>query len=493
MGRDMKKRPNIIVFLMDDLGWQDTSLPFHTEVTELNRTYHTPNLERLAAEGVKFTQAYAHCVCTPSRASLMTGLNPARHRITNWTFGKDEMKKGEINHPALDFPFWNTNGISPVAGDPHAAHVVTVPTLLKEAGYHTIHVGKAHFGAIGTIGADPLNLGFDINIAGHAAGAPASYYGEDCFAAPERDPQGLWSVPGLSKYHHKKTYLTDVLTQEALPLIDDAAASGKPFYLYMSHYAVHTPIQEDPRFHQKYVDAGLHPIEAKYASMIESYDKSLGDIMTRLRKLGIEDDTIILFMSDNGGLSAQHRGGELHTHNRPLSSGKGSAREGGIRVPMVVKWPGVGKPGSKCDTPVIIEDFFPSILEMAGASECRQIGGELDGISFAPLVRGSETYPNDRPLFWHYPNLWGPTGPGIGPSSTIRKGDWKLIYYHEDSSYELFNLAQDIGESNNLVEKEPGKARVLADRLRRYLVEVDAQMPKRKDTGEPVPLPGANL
>jgi len=488
----MKNRPNIIVFLMDDLGWQDTSVPFHTEVTPFNRRYHTPHLERLASQGMKFTQAYAHTVCSPSRVSLTTGLNPARHRVTNWTLQKNEIKPAERDHPSLTFPMWNVNGITPVAGVEHAVHAVTLSMLLRDAGYHTIHVGKAHFGALDTPGADPRNLGYDVNIAGHAAGGPASYYGKDDFGNKAKGPARVWGIPGLSKYHGKDVYLNEALTLEAIHQINDAVSADQPFYLYMSHYAVHVPIQADPRFHQKYVDAGLDPIESEYASMIESYDKSLGDIMVCLQRLGVEDDTIILFMSDNGGLSAegQGRGGEPNTHNKPLSSGKGSAREGGIRVPMVVKWPGVVKPGSGCAVPVIVEDFFPSVLEMAGVTEYTQIGGKIDGLSFVPLLRRSPDYPKDRPLYWHYPNNWGPTGPGIGASSTIRKGDWKLIYYHLDARYELFNIANDIGETTNLADQEPGKVKMLADRLRHYLLEVDAQMPSRKATGEPVPLPG---
>ena len=495
----METRPNIIVFLMDDLGWQDASVPFHTEITPFNRRYHTPNLERLAADGVKFTQAYAHCVCTPSRVSLMTGLNPARHRVTNWTWEKNQIKRSEQDHTDLVFPMWNVNGLSPVEGYENAVHAVALPMLLRRAGYRTIHVGKAHFGALDTPGADPLNLGFDVNVAGHAAGAPASYYGKDHFGNILEERRRAWAVPGLAKYHGKDIHLNEALTREAVRQIDDAVTLGKPFYLYMAHYAVHTPIQADHRFHKKYVDAGLDPIESQYASMIESYDKSLGDITRHLRTVGIEDRTIILFMSDNGGLSAHQRGGEPHTHNKPLSSGKGSAHEGGIRVPMVVKWPGVARGGSVCDVPVIIEDFFPTILEMAGVTDYRQVGGKLDGLSFVPLLRQTSRsdaeadvrcYPEDRALYWHYPNNWGPTGPGIGAHSTIRKGDWKLIYYHLDGRYELFNLAEDIGETRNLAGEEPGRVKLLADRLRHYLLEVNAQMPLRKTSGEPVPLPG---
>ena len=202
---------------------------------------------------------------------------------------------------------------------------------------------------------------------------------------------------------------------------------------------------------------------------------------------------IVLFMSDNGGLSAHGRGGKPHTHNKPLSSGKGSAHEGGVRVPMIVAWPGVTKPGSQCHRPVIIEDFFPTILQLAGIQHANQIGGVIDGKSFVPMLQGrtaAETEP--RELIWHFPNNWGPKGPGIGPSSAIRRGDWKLIYYHADQSYELFNLARDLGERHNVADREPEVRKRLAQALRRRLQAVEAQMPFIRATGKRVPYPGVD-
>jgi len=221
-------------------------------------------------------------------------------------------------------------------------------------------------------------------------------------------------------------------------------------------------------------------------------DKSLGDIVANIERHGLTDDTIVLFMSDNGGLSAGGRGGKAHTHNKPLSSGKGSAHEGGVRVPMIACWPGVSKPASICSAPVIIEDFFPSLLELAGVKGYEQIGGVLDGVSFAPLLREPDAAPTARAFFWHYPNCWGPKGPGIGASSAVRQGDWKLIYYHDPeraARYELFDLAVDLGEQKNLFADRPEKARELADVLRRFLVETKAQMPIVKKTGKAVALP----
>ncbi|MBM3293776.1 MAG: sulfatase [Candidatus Aminicenantes bacterium] len=484
------KKPNIILFLVDDLGWQDVSVPFFKDRTPLNARCRTPNVERLAADGMKFTQAYASAVCSPTRVSLMTGMNAARHRVTNWTLRKNVPT--DAAHETLDFPAWNVNGMSPVPGVERTAYGTPLPALLREAGYRTIHCGKAHFGAIDTPGADPKSLGFEVNIAGHAAGGPGSYLGEHGFSAAWRKGESVWDVPGLEAYHGRDVFLTEALTREALKAVEAAVKDRKPFFLHMAHYAVHTPIEEDQRFIQSYLDAGLDPIEAKYAAMIEGMDKSLGDIMGYLERRGLAGETIILFMSDNGGLSAAARGGTPHTHNRPLSSGKGSAHEGGIRGPMVVKWPGVVRGESACETPVIIEDFFPTILEMAGVRGAETVQ-PVDGRSFVPLLRGSSLFPRNRPLFWHFPNNWGPAGPGIGASSTVRRADWKLIYYHADRRFELFNLAEDIGETENLAGKRPEKAEELASLLTVYLKSVDAQMPVDRGTGEPVPWPSEAL
>ncbi len=473
--------PNILVFLVDDMGWQDTSVPFHTENTPFNERYNTPAMEKLAAQGMIFTQAYSNSVCTPTRVSLLTGMNAARHRVTNWTLRKGGDQ--EPRHPYLNHRNWNVNGLSPEPGVTGTVYATPLPAILKNAGYHTIHVGKAHFGAMDTPGADPLNLGFEVNIGGHAAGAPGSYEGLDSFGNSRNN---AWDVPGLEKYHGEDIYLTEALTREAIAALEENLRTGQSFFLYMSHYAVHTPIMADKRFVQKYLDAGLDQKEASYASMVEGMDKSLGDLMEWLGNNGLEDNTIILFTSDNGGLSAVARGGEKHTHNRPLSSGKGSAHEGGIREPMIVSWPGQRASG-KIEQPVIIEDFFPTILEMAGIEQWETVQ-DIDGISFAGLLEGKKM-DYSRPLFWHYPNFWGPSGPGIGPSSTIRKGDWKLIYYHDKRDFELFNLAKDIGETKNMYKEKAEIADSLARILGDYLRSVKADMPYDSSLNDNVPWP----
>ncbi|EIJ39584.1 arylsulfatase A family protein [Galbibacter orientalis DSM 19592] len=478
--------PNIVVFMVDDLGWQDTSVPFWNKKTPFNQLYKTPNMERLAKEGMKFTQAYATPVCSPTRVSFMTGMNAARHRVTNWTLEKN--KATDYEDEDLSFPAWNVNGISPEEGVGRTVLATTLPQILKDNGYQTIHVGKAHFGAIDTPGENPLNLGFTINIAGHAAGSPHSYLGTEDFGN-NGDKKHLNDVPGLEKYYGKDIFLTEALTREALIALD--SVKSKPFFLYMAHYAVHIPLYGDNRYLQKYIDKGLDEEEAKYASMVEGMDKSLGDIMNYLDENDLAENTIILFMSDNGGLSAHKRGGELHTHNKPLASGKGSMYEGGIREPMLVKWPRVIKPESVTNEYLIIEDFFPTILEMAGIEKVETIQ-QVDGKSFVPLIKKNKTS-NNRSLFWHYPNRWGGNGPGIGTSSMIRKGDWKLIYFYKDQHFELYNIPNDIGEENNLSHKERKVVSELASELTNYLKQVKAQLPIDKKTKKTVKYPAETL
>ncbi len=255
VGAEPVKRPNIIMFLVDDMGWQDTSVPFWTQETPFNKRYHTPAMERLASEGMMFTQAYASCVCSPTRVSLMSGMNAASHRVTNWTLERNKPVDGKSD--ILSYPDWNVNGVQPVDTIPHSVYATMLPQLLKENGYFTIHCGKAHYGAIGTPSADPLNCGFDVNIAGHAAGGPGSYLGTENFGNSEKGAYTLpWGVPGLEKYHGDSIFLTEALTREAIRTLDQVKPTGKPFYLYMSHYAVHIPLYADQRYYEKYLDMG---------------------------------------------------------------------------------------------------------------------------------------------------------------------------------------------------------------------------------------------
>lgn len=482
-------RPNIVLFMVDDMGWQDTSLPFWTKRTPLNEKYHTPHMERLASQGMMFTQAYACSVSSPTRASLMTGMNAARHRVTNWTLRKNVSTDGKSE--VLSFPDWNMNGICQASGIPHTYEVNSLAQLLKNSGYHTIHCGKAHWGAIDTPGENPHHFGFEVNIAGHAAGGPASYLGEENFGnRTDEKSSSPFAIPGLKDYWGKDIFATEALTREALKALDKAKNLQQPFYLYMAHYAIHIPINRDKRFYTKYIDAGLSEKEAAYAALIEGMDKGLGDIMDWLETNDLDKNTIIIFMSDNGGYAtgSQWRDKPLYTQNAPLNSGKGSAYEGGIREPMIVKWSGVVQSGTTCNDYLIIEDFFPTILEMAHVKNYKT-KQSIDGVSFMPLLHGKKGTNKNRSLYWHFPNLWGNTGPGIGTTSTVRKGDWKLIYYYETGRKELFNIAEDIGETTNLATKHPEIVRILSMDLGGYLRSVSAQRPSFKVTGKPCPWP----
>ena len=485
--KNPKEKLNIIMFLVDDMGWGDTSVPFWTKRTYLNDRFHTPNMERLASQGMIFTQAYACSVSSPSRTSLMTGMNAARHRVTNWTLNKN-ISVDKLDEK-LEFPEWNVNGLQPTDTVTRGVFATTLPQLLRNNGYYTIHCGKAHWGSNNTPGSDPLNLGFDINIAGHAAGAPGSYLGEKNFGNTSKNMiTQPWGVPGLEKYYGDSIYLTEALTREAIHALDKALETKKPFYLYMAHYAVHVPLEPDSRFYQKYILKGLDEREACYASMIESMDKSLGDLMNYLEEKNLNENTVILFMSDNGGLSAHGRGGIPNTHNYPLKSGKGSIYEGGIRVPMIVKWPGKTKPFSICNEYIIIEDFYPTILEIAGIKKYETVQ-KLDGKSFLPMLSQPGVRSSNSDLIWHYPNNWGVSGPGIGTYSSIRSGDWKLIYWYQNQNFELYNIKEDIEEKSNLFKEKPLIAKKLAKRLGKYLKTVDAQRPILKNNSKPAPWP----
>lgn len=488
-GGQESERPNIILFMVDDMGWQDTSLPFWSERTANNLKYETPNMEALAAKGMKFTQAYAASISSPSRCSLITGMNAARHRVTNWTLEKD--KSTDIASETIKTPNWNVNGITQSENFPHTFRATSFVQLLKENGYRTIHCGKAHFGAIGTPGADPAHFGFEVNIAGHAAGGLATYLSELNYGHnDDGTPTSPMAIPGLEKYWGSGVFATEALTMEALSALDMEKAGERPFFLYMSHYAVHIPIDKDPRFYEKYLKKGLSEKEAAYASLVEGMDKSLGDIMKWLEDNELDRKTILIFMSDNGGLATQPywRDGEPYQQNAPLNCGKGSLYEGGVREPMIVYWPGITAPGSICNSYLMIEDFFPSILEMAGIERYRTIS-PVDGKSFVPLIKGTGDPSRGRSLVWNFPNIWGNSGPGLNLNCALRNGDWKLVYYYETGKKELFNIKEDISETKDVSEENPGIVRKLSRKLGRYLRSVDAQRPEYLPSGTPCPWP----
>jgi arylsulfatase A-like enzyme len=481
-----QQRPNIILILIDDMGWQDCSVPFWSQITESNKRYHTPNMERMASQGLKFTNAYAAPVCSPTRVSLMSGMNAAHHKVTNWTLDKDQSV--DYSDSLLQSPEWNINGLSTQAGIKQSVFVTPLPQIMQQAGYFTIHVGKAHFAASNTPAADPVNMGFDFSIAGHAAGAPGSYLGEKNFGNIKGQHSLPWGVPGLEKYHGTDIFLTEALTREAVSAMEIPLKKHQPFFLYLAHYAVHIPLEADKRFYQRYIEKGLDSSEAKYASLIEGMDKSLGDIMKYIEERGIEKNTVIIFMSDNGGLSLPPRKGMPYTHNLPLRSGKGSVYEGGIRVPMLLKWPAVVKPGTVSSQYLIAEDLFPTLLDMAGIKKYNT-AQQVDGRSFLTALKNPDIINNKTVLVWHFPNKWiVKDGPGINFFSAIRKGRWKMVYNIKTGSRELYDLQTDIGEQLNLSSVHPQILKELSSLLGKRLRQWKGQMPVIKKTGLAAPM-----
>lgn len=524
-------KPNIVFFIIDDMGWVDSSVAYGEEVYPNNLKFYTPNMQRLASQGVMLTNAYACPVSTPTRTSLITGVNAAHSRITNWTSttkdtpsdatgGAVAMAQSGVNEDLTGRfvrPDWNLNGMSPVEGIENTLYATPLPRLLQDEGYYTIHVGKAHWASAGTPGASPYNMGYLVNVSGTVAGMPRSYYSEDNYG---NTPQ-LWNmlaVQNMTEYYGTGIHLTEALTREALKTLDFPITNDIPFYLYFAHYATHTPIQRDPRFIQKYLDAGLDAGQARYASMVEGVDKSLGDLLDFLEKRGVAEDTIIIFMTDNGGNAENKaKGGVRFMHNLPLRNGKGSVYEGGIRVPMMVKWSGKVAPATRVNTPVICEDMFPTILEMAGVKGY-DVVQDVDGKSLVNLVtKGSKLAEKaakkgeiadqkaanafvvpesvsgidpERTLIFHYPHQWkGYELEDIDYLSAMRKGDWKLVYRMRTGALELYNLEDDLGEQNNVAAANPEKVKELAAELSAKLREWKSPMPTSRANGKVVPMP----
>ena len=492
------EHPNIILFLVDDMGWQETSVPFYKEETPLNRRYRTPNMEEMAKQGVKFMQAYACAISSPTRCSLMSGMNAARHRVTNWTL--EYNTKTDAGSTVINLPDWNYNGIQPaaVATDhdlDNGTPITSFPEILQNAGYYTIHCGKAHFGSLTTSGADPENFGFDVNIAGGANGGPGSYLAENEYGS------GSFHVSGLEDYYGTGTFLTEALTQEALKAIEKPINENRPFYLYMSHYAIHSPYDPDTRYTGNYTNyfdeqlqANLNTQEINHAALVEGMDKSLGDIMQYLKDHpDVAQNTVVLFMADNGGQAVSVRQGRAnYDQNWPARGGKGSAYEGGVHEPMMLYWPGNTniKQGSENHSRIMIEDFFPTILDLAGVKDYETVQ-KVDGKSFADILR-DPTIERTRTNIWHFPNLWGEsqnTAEGYGAYSAILKGDYRMIYFWESQERRLYNIKEDIGETNNLAKAEPELLKELSKELTDSLKAYDAQRPSYKETGEVIPWP----
>ncbi len=465
-----------MVFLVDDMGVMDTSLPFLTDEAgnpkryPLNDYYRTPGMERLAKKGIRFNQFYAMSVCSPTRISIMTGQNAARHRSTNWINerGDNAGKNGA--------PDWNWEGLK--KGD------VTLPGILSQSGYRTIHVGKGHFGPYDHDGAEPLNLGFNVNVGGSAFGAPGSYFGEKSYGHATKRKNH--AVPHLEKYHGTKTFLSEALTIEAKKRVAKAVDDKKPFYLYFAHYAVHAPFDSDPRFADHYKDSGKPKNAQAFATLIEGMDKSLGDMLDQFDDLEIAENTLVLFLGDNGSdapLGNQHD----VACAAPLRGKKGAHYEGGMRVPFIAAW---AKPNpenawqKKLPIPAggiqhqvaSVEDLFPTILELTGVE--RPADHKVDGQGLQTLLSGKTDAARPEQFLMHYPH-------GIHRSNyftTWRDGDWKVIYHtlpkipttgkhiqFEGGNYQLFNLAKDPFESTNLADSNPKE-------LARMMKELIAQL-----------------
>lgn len=429
---------NVVLILADDLGWTD----LHCFGSDL---YDTPQVDRLAREGMKFTQAYSACtVCSPTRAALLTGKYPGRLHITDWIPGQMP------ENPKLIVPDWTK--YLPL-------EETTIADVMRHAGYATASIGKWHLGGEPYY---PDKHGFDINIAGTEAPQTKSYFSPYHIPTLPDGPQG--------------EYVTDRLTTEAIRFID--ANQNKPFFLYLPHFAVHLPLQGKKPLIKKF-QAKLRPGQKQtnpvYAAMIESLDDSVGRIRRELEKLKLSDHTLVVFASDNGGRVPT-------TSNLPLRVGKGSCYEGGARVPLIVYWPGVTKPGAESETPVISMDLFPTIAEITGM----KVGAKtaVDGVSLVPVLRQTGDLKRDE-LFWHYPHYQHYQLGGTTPYGAIRKGDFKLIEFFDDMRVELYNLRDDIGESRNLASRLPQKADELRKRLHEWRSEVGAQMPTRNPKYDP--------
>jgi arylsulfatase A-like enzyme len=464
-------QPNFIVFLTDDQGWNDTSvnqgLPKNSQY---NAHYRTPALERLAREGARFSHAYATPVCTPSRVSLLTGLGPARHGVTNWTLNQG--KDIGVKTKGLALPDWNCDGLQPKGSGAKRGFETedTLPFLLRKAGYRTIHIGKAHLGAVGTPGADPLKLGFDVNIAGGATGQPGSFLGMRNFSQGKAE-RTLWNVKDLDEYHGKEITVTQAITDKAIAEIERAKADRKPFLLHLGHFGVHTPIEPAKDFAADYASTNFAPKERDYATMVADVDLSMGRILEALDRLGLAQNTVVIFLSDNGGF-AQRVGGYF-PRNLPLRSGKGSAYEGGLRTPLIVRWPGLAKPGSLVEGAASIVDLMPTLVNAAGAKAPEGI----DGRDLTPLLKGGKTA--DRALVWYYPHVWGIKGPGIEPHAAMRRGNLKVVHFFEGDVTELYDIVSDPGETKDLAAAQKEEADRMKVDLLKAIKAGGRELPRR--------------
>ena len=459
---------NVVVFVVDDMGWADWTGGGSTY-------YETPNLERLAASGMTFTDAYAACpVCSPSRAALLTGKYPQRSGITDYIWSAEKKNDG-ANQPQN----WKRDTLLLPAPyeDRLALQEKTLAEYLSDAGYATFFAGKWHLGPEGFW---PQDQGFDVNIGGWSQGGP--YRGKQYFS-PYDNPQMENGPDG--------EHLPDRLSFETAAFIREH--KDEPFLTYLSFYSVHTPLMAPPELVEKYRDkrqqmrltaAGefdeklengrqvrVVQRHAVYAGMIESMDRAVGKVLDEIEAQDLADRTLIVFTSDNGGLSTSEGS---PTSNEPMRTGKGWMYEGGIRVPMIIRAPGLTGAGSSSHVPVSGVDLVPTVLAMAGLKT--EVLGEFDGVDLTPALKG-EDLNRGEPIFWAYPHYGNQGG---APGAAVRDGDWKLVYWYEGDRFEIYNLADDVGEDIDLSEKEPEVLERLKGELHAWLDEVDAISPTQR-------------
>ena len=423
--------PNIVFILLDDYGWGDSG-------AYGSKFYQTPNIDRLAKQGMRFTQAYDAChVCSPTRASILTGKYPARLHLTDWLPGRTDRPNQKL--------------LRPIINQQLPLDEVTIAEALKPAGYVSGAFGKWHLGGKGFM---PENQGFNVFVAGNPKGrSPGS----------QDDEKGEYGD-----------------TEEAIKFIE--ANWGRPFFLYLPYNSTHIPLnarRELIEKYQKHVQPGAHHTNAIYAAMIESVDTQIGRLLKKLDDSGLTDNTVVFFTADNGGLSVKEGANTPATSNFPLRAGKGYLYEGGIRIPLIVRWPGKIKPGGVCNEVTSSVDYFPTMLELAGLK--KSPGQILDGQSLMPLLKQSGKFP-ERDVFWHYPHY---ANQGGHPGGAIRSGDFKLIEFYEGHVLELYDLSKDIGEKNNLASKNLALTRELAQKLADWRRDVNAQMPRPNPEYDP--------
>ena len=477
-------KPNIILFLVDDMGLMDTSVPFVVDAKgepqkyPLNEFYRTPSMEKLAAAGTRFTRFYAHSVCSPTRASIMTGQNSARHRSTTW------IKPQSNNRGNFGPAEWNWTGLDKTS--------ITLPRLLQGAGYKTIHVGKAHFGPDNHEGSEPLNLGFDINVGGFSAGQPGSYYAEKNYARNGKTGQ----VPHLEKYHGTDTFLTEALTLEANRHIEACVKEQKPFFLHMSHYALHAPFESDPRFAGNYAKSGKNKNAQAFATLVEGMDKSLGDLLDKLNELKVADNTLIIFLGDNGSDAPLGKGD--YNSSAPYRQKKGWRYEGGMLVPFIAAWgktDGTNASQQKLPIPAgtiqtqmgTILDLVPTICALAEVELPKDM--PLDGYDLKPQFAGNRNETRKEDFLNHFPHEHRSSY----YTSYVHDG-WKVIYHYPlpargrkapgkelSPGYELFNLKADPFEKKDLAKSNPGKLKEIMTALIEDLEAKKALYPQKGD------------